>query len=66
MNRNFLKKILFALMLLAGGLSSLLFSSCASSGGKTASNLSPSNPAYYNPDSREFESRWPFGPAGFR
>ena len=67
MNRNFLKKILLPLMLLAGGLSSLLFSSCASSGGgKTASNLSPSNPAYYNPDSREFESRWPFGPTGFR
>jgi len=66
MNRNFLKKALLPLMLLAGGLCSLMFSSCASSGGKTASNLSPSNPAYYNPDSREFESRWPFGPAGFR
>ena len=66
MNRNSLKKILFPLMLLASGLSSLLFSSCASSGGKMASNISPSNPAYYNPDSREFESRWPFGPAGFR
>ena len=66
MNRNFLKKTLFPLMLLAGGLSSLLFSSCASSSNKTASNLSPSNPAYYNPDAREFESRWPFGPGGYR
>jgi hypothetical protein len=28
--------------------------------------LSSSNPAYYNPDSREFEARWPFGPAGYR
>jgi hypothetical protein len=66
MNRDFLKKTLFPLMLLAGGLSALLFSSCANSGTKTASNLSPSNPAYYNPDSREFESRWPFGPGGYR
>ncbi|HEY4813159.1 MAG TPA: hypothetical protein VIH58_00705 [Chthoniobacterales bacterium] len=45
------------------GICSGLLSSCA---GTKSSNLTPSNPAYYNPDSREFESRWPFGPGGYR
>jgi hypothetical protein len=66
MNRIFVKmKTASLLLLVAGGLCSALFSSCANSGTKTG-GLSPSNPAYYNPDSREFESRWPFGPAGYR
>jgi hypothetical protein len=42
---------------------SALLCSCA---GTKPANLSSSNPAYYNPDSREFEARWPFGPAGYR
>ena len=45
------------------GICSGLLCSCA---GTRPSHLSPSNPAYYNPDSREFEARWPFGPAGYR
>jgi hypothetical protein len=40
-----------------------LFCSCVNSKPPV---LSSSNPAYYNPDSREFEARWPFGPAGYR
>jgi hypothetical protein len=51
------------LFLAVAGIGSGLLCSCA---GTKPATLSPSNPAYYNPDAREFESRWPFGPAGFR
>ena len=51
------------LFLCVVGLSSTLLSSCAN---HTAYSGPQMNPAYYNPDSREFESRWPFGPAGYR
>jgi hypothetical protein len=51
------------LFLFVAGIGSAFLSSCA---GTRPANLSPANPAYYNPDSREFEARWPFGPAGYR
>jgi len=57
-----MKKVSLLVLVLAGIYSGLLCS-CANS---KAPTISPSNPAYYNPDSREFESRWPFGPAGYR
>ena len=57
-----MKKISLLFLVIAG-IGSGLLSSCANT---KSSNLSPSNPAYYNPDSREFESRWPFGPGGYR
>jgi len=70
MNRNFKMKSVTLMLVVAGGVCSLLLSSCASGGGSHAS----SNPAYYNasPTVKELtpatfpESRWPFGPAGFR
>jgi hypothetical protein len=64
MKKNFIgikTKLLPALLTV--GLGSSLLSSCANT---KPGNLSPSNPAHYNPDSREFESRWPFGPGGYR
>jgi hypothetical protein len=51
------------LVLLVAGLGSTLLSSCAN---HTAYTGPQTNPAYFNPDSREFETRWPFGPGGFR
>jgi hypothetical protein len=71
MNQNIFKmKTVTLLLVAAGGLCSLLLSSCAGGGGRTASN----NPAYYNPNPTHKEltpatfpeSRWPFGPGGFR
>ena len=56
-------KTITLLFLGIAGICSGLLCSCS---GTRASHLSPSNPAYYNPDSREFEARWPFGPAGYR
>jgi hypothetical protein len=56
-------KTISLLFLVLAGICSGLLSSCA---GTKSATLSASNPAYYNPDSREFESRWPFGPGGFR
>ena len=52
------------LFLCVVGLGSTLLSSCSMN---HAAYTGPQmNPAYYNPDAREFESRWPFGPAGYR
>jgi hypothetical protein len=56
------KKVTLIFLCLVG-LSSTFLSSCANHEAYTGPNM---NPAYYNPDSREFESRWPFGPGGFR
>jgi hypothetical protein len=56
-------KTLKLLFLVLAGVGAALLSSCASHSAYTGPNT---NPAYYNPDSREFETRWPFGPAGFR
>jgi hypothetical protein len=56
-------KTITLLFLAIVGIGSGLLCSCANS---KAPNLSPSNPAYYNPDAREFEARWPFGPGGYR
>jgi hypothetical protein len=43
----------------------MLFNGCAQTG--TASNVSSANPAmyHYNPGTRDFETRWPFGPANY-
>ena len=69
MNQNIFKtKTVTLLLAAAGGLCSLLLSSCAGGGGSTAS----ANPAYYNPSVKESpassfpDTRWPFGPGGFR
>jgi hypothetical protein len=64
MNRNILKmKSLALLLVIAAGFCTLLLSSCAGGGGGHAST----NPAYYDPNSKTFpETRWPFGPGGFR
>jgi hypothetical protein len=71
MNRSIFKmKSIVPLLFVAAGFCSLLLSSCASSGGAQAST----NAAYYNPNPtlKELtpatfpESRWPFGPGGFR
>ena len=52
------------LFLCVVGLGSTLLSSCSMNHeAYTGPNM---NPAYYNPESRNFESRWPFGPGGFR
>jgi len=56
-------KTISLLFLVVAGICSGLLCSCANT---KPTNLSPSNPAYYNPDAREFESRWPFGPGGYR
>ena len=51
------------LFLCVVGLASTLLSSCMNHEAYTGPQM---NPAYYNPDAREFEARWPFGPAGYR
>ena len=56
-------KTLTLLFLVLAGVGATLLSSCASHTAYTGPNM---NPAYYNPSSRNFETRWPFGPAGFR
>jgi hypothetical protein len=63
MNRYIVKMKPIALLLLAvGGLCSLLLSSCASGGAPSSPN-----PAYYDPNSKTFpDTRWPFGPGGYR
>jgi len=56
-------KVTALLLLVVGGLCSLMLSSCASGGSGQAST----NPAYYDPNSKTFpESRWPFGNGGYR
>jgi hypothetical protein len=64
MNRKFFKmKTVTLLLVVAAGFGSMLLSSCATGGGAQAS----SNPAYYDPNSKVFpDTRWPFGPGGFR
>jgi hypothetical protein len=64
MNRKFFKmKTMTLLLVVAAGFGSMLLSSCATGGGAQAST----NPAYYDPNSKNFpETRWPFGPGGFR
>jgi hypothetical protein len=58
-----LVKKLTLLLLLGAGAATALLSSCVNHPAYTGPNI---NPAYYNPNTRDFESRWPFGPAGFR
>jgi hypothetical protein len=60
---NKVKKATLLVLFLAG-LGSTLLSSCANQ--KTVYTGPQMNPAYFNPDAREFETRWPFGPGGFR
>jgi hypothetical protein len=46
----------------------MLFSGCAQTGAASKqSNVASANPAMYNynPGTRDFETRWPFGPANY-
>jgi hypothetical protein len=46
----------------------MLFNGCAQTGtASKQSNVSSANPAMYNynPGTRDFETRWPFGPANY-
>jgi PBP1b-binding outer membrane lipoprotein LpoB len=46
----------------------MLFNGCAQTGtASKQSNVPSANPALYNynPASRDFETRWPFGPANY-
>jgi hypothetical protein len=58
---------LWWLLLAAGIFSAIIFSGCAQGGGPARESSTASNPAiyHYNPGSRGFESRWPFGPANY-
>ena len=63
MNRNTFKmKSMVLLLVVAAGFCSLLLSSCATGGAQASTN-----PAYYDPNSKTFpDTRWPFGPGGYR
>ncbi len=45
----------------------ILFSGCAQSGRTGNQSIPADNPAmyHYNPATRGFETRWPFGPANY-
>jgi hypothetical protein len=58
-----LRRLLFA----AGIFSAIIFSGCAQGGGPAKESAGASNPPmyHYNPGTRGFETRWPFGPANY-
>ena len=58
-------KLMFLVML---AFMPMLFQGCAQTGtASSRSNTASANPAMYNynPSSRAFETRWPFGPANY-
>ena len=55
------------LFLVAAIFSTIIFSGCAQGGGPAKESTAASNPAmyHYNPGTRGFETRWPFGRANY-
>jgi hypothetical protein len=66
MKCNLIKAFTLPQLILAAATLCLLLSSCTTSGMQTA-NVSSANPSNYtyNSGAREFQNRWPFGPAGY-